>query len=180
MVALLALVWNASASAQRTMPGQMFISGQVSYQFGATPKVGPDAGIGMYLLSSLWDAGVSAVPLRSETADGVAIPSWDIHLYGDWMYRLTGTRTRALNIYGGAGVFAGYEMYDPKRLIPEDVGTGLPEGGIFIYGIQPKLQVELFLTRTFSLVVTGSLPVNFSSELGRFRPRVSGGVRLTL
>ena len=173
-VALMLLAQGASA--QRTMRGQYAVSADALWS-GTVP--GGSLAFGQYLQSSLWEAGLSCRSFARSLSTGDTLRYLDVCAEGRWSYRLLSLRSRALSLYGGGGVFMGYEWYDPFGKVPDDIDTGLGDG-VFLYGVSASLDAEVFVLRRLALVVGASAPVNFSSSLGHFRWEVSAGLRLNL
>lgn len=163
----------AAASAQRTVSGQ----GMVSLD-GAWPH-GASLCYGQYLPSSFWEAGAFAQWRSTAVNDSYTMPYMPVGVFGNWMYRLVGTRSRVFNLYTGAGVFLGWEFYDPGNDLPDFVSEDLT-GGTFLYGINAKIQAELFFTRTAAFLFTGTAPINFSSPCTWAQPCAAFGIRIDL
>lgn len=166
-------------SAQRTMKGQFELSAEGYYTFSSG---GCDISFGQYLINSYWDCGISTSNRKKLVNDGYEDYRMDFsHLvaYGDFMYRLVGTRNRSVSLYGGGGVFLGYEAYDTFGKLPdtvnlEDVGM---DKGSFLYGIHAKLEMEAFIAPRVALLVFGRIPWNFSSPCRKFCYEIGGGLR---
>lgn len=177
LILCVAPTFTLEVRAQRTMRGENLIEARAvsSPQFPAVS--GAEISYGRYLLGSYWKAGLSGVhygPLDEWSED----PGGSMHLVakGQWMYRLTGTRDRRLSLYGGGGVFLGCESAGGWR----DIGREpFEEEGqyFFLYGIQAGIEAELFLTRKAALVLSGSAPINFSSQYGNLHCCAEAGVR---
>ena len=163
---------SAGAQAQRTSSGQGMLSFEGQWPHGASVSAGG------YLASSLWEAGAFA-QWRCAHLDAYDMEYLPAAAFGDWMYRLCGTRSRALNLYAGAGVFLGWEFFDPRGTLPETVleETG---SGVFLYGALAKIQLEIFFSRTVALILSGMAPFNFSSPYSWIEPVGTFGLRIDL
>lgn len=167
------------AHAQRTMRGESMISAQAHYPFSSPNWKGADLSYGRYLLGSFWRAGAFLTEYSHQLDDDMPMGYQHIAAYGDWMYRLAGCRNRALNLYGGAGVFLGYEAVDAFKAVPEEYKTNFSEG-YFLYGVSLSAELEIFFCRKVAFVITGRLPLNFSSQFGWFHSQVGAGIRINI
>ena len=165
--------FSFGAAAQRTTAGQ----GMLSIEGGYPCAVG--LSWGQYLPSSMWEAGAFAQYRTYHVSPEYSMPYYPAALYGDWMYRVAATRSRAFNLYAGAGVFLGWEFYDPQKTLPDFISSSLSEGA-FLYGVNPKIQAELFFTRRMAVILSGSAPINFTSSCAWIQPYGSFGLRLDL
>lgn len=170
---------NMEVWGQRTMRGESFISAEVHDTFQPPYGRGADLSYGQYLLGSYWKAGIFATGYTLTLDDGTPMEYIHAGAYGEWMYRLTGTRSRALNLYGGGGVFLGYEAEDPRGLLGEWEKPDMT-GGSFLYGIRPSLEAELFITRRIAVIISGSAPINFTSAHGWLHCQAGAGLRINL
>lgn len=161
------------ANAQRTTSGGGMVSLEGFYPLGA------GLSYGQYLSSSFWEVGVSALWRDYAINDEYTMQYMPTTAYGNWLYRIAATRSRSLNIYAGAGAFLGWEFYDPRKALPVFI-SGEISDGTFLYGINAKIQLEAFLTRRFAILLSGNVPINFSSPCTWIQPHASFGLRLDL
>lgn len=162
--------------AQRTMKGQPFL--QAAAHWGGAPGVSVSGG--QYLERSLWEAGVKAQGFRAPLSTGDDLECLDITAGGTWQWRLVSTRSRALCLYAGGGLFAGYECYDPRKVLPPTIELGMPSKGVFLYGLSAAVTVEVFFCRSVALVLGADIPVNFSSRASHIRWNTTAGIRIDL
>ena len=185
VLALAVLFLSASAaSAQRTIDGQDNISVSMHYTFSGKVPIGADLWWGRYLLSGNAKAGVSYSPFSHKISttthsESRTIQNHTILAHGEYMFRVVSNRGRHIGLYAGGGVFLGCELYDPQKRLPEYIVTGLGDCG-FLYGINPAVEMELFFSRQTCIIIRGSLPINFSSPLGKVRYDIGIGARLNL
>ena len=179
VVALLFVASGMEARAQRTMRGESLVSVGVHYPFSSPYWMGVDFSYGQYMLKSYWKAGVCATQYTHHISEEVPMCYLHAVAYGEWMYRLVGTRNRALGVYAGGGPFLGYEASDPKKLVADFYKDGIAEGS-FLYGVNVSLEMEIFLSRRVAIILDGRLPMNFSSSLGWFHYQAGAGLRLNL
>lgn len=163
------------AAGQRTMSSQGFVGGDFIWSSRPCGQLR----CGQYLSSSLWEVTLGARSYSKGLSTGDTLQYTDIVASGSWSYRLACTRSRAVNLYGGAGIFAGYELYDPARRLPSTLDLGFGKGA-FIYGIQAGLHAELFFARRCAFVLGGSIPVCFGSHADWFRWEATAGIRFNL
>ena len=140
---------------------------------------GAEAVFSQYTLGGFWEVGLSAKQYGRPTSAAISINNLNTVAEGAYMFRLVGTRSRSVSLYGGAGAFIGYEAIDPMHKLPSYIQTNLGKG-YFLYGLQAKLMAEFFVSRTVALTVDGCVPVNFSSPLRRFHFDVGVGVKIML
>lgn len=165
-----------SASAQRTMNGQSSLCPSVHW---TGSSFGAEAFFSQYTLGGFWEAGLSVKQYKKDTSAGVDINSLNIAAIGNYLFRLAGTRSRSINLYGGAGAFLGYEAIDPMHKLPSTIQTNI-KNGYFLYGLQAKLVAEFFIAKKVAIVIDGCVPVNFSSPMGWFHYDLGVGLKFLL
>jgi hypothetical protein len=84
-----------------------------------------------------------------------------------------------LNLYAGGNAFIGYEVYDPWDRLPANINTGLGTGA-FIYGVRPRLEAEVFITKRLAIVISGSAPLTFGSVSSWLRGDAGVGLRVNI
>ena len=200
------LLWASGiqeASAQRTSQGNAFV-GISPYVSGySIPSGGLGVEAGQYLLHSYWKVELRAVDWNQKIAgDGdeaeEAVPEegTDIveeetasvyfdhilwNLSGSWMYRLLASDDRRFNVYVGAGAFLGSNQYEVFHQLPEETPGEFPSEE-FVYGAEPRVEIEFFPFRRTALVLGVQSPLTFSSSLKTDRWHVSAslGVRINI
>ena len=140
---------------------------------------GAEAFFSQYTLGGFWETGLSAKQYKKDTSAGVDIASLNIAASGNYLFRLVGTRSRSVNLYGGAGAFLGYEAIDPMHRLPSTIQTNL-QNGYFLYGLQAKLVAEFFISKSFAFTLNGCVPINFSSPMGWFHYDIGLGMKVML
>ena len=155
------------ARGQRTMKAQPFFD--LSLQTSFT-SFGGELSYGQYTMHGYWTASADFLNRHASLVDsgGTSCPVDYSHAVaqGFYMYRLFSDMSRRFCFYGGAGVFLGAEIVDIFNKKPN--GGHIPVSNCFLYGIQPRLSLELFVTDRTALIFHGGLPINFSSEISRF------------
>ena len=167
---MILLLSSPSAWAQRTCTGRGFI-GENQYLSAYTA---PSGGVGLeggeYLLSSYWKVGIRAVDWNqqlSQAALGDEPVLFDHvlwNLYGGWMQRILATYGRGLNVYLGAMAFVGVNQYEVFRPLPSERKGKFPSAE-FVYGAEPAVDIELFLSTHTALVLGVQSPFTFLSSL---------------
>ena len=190
------------ASAQRTSQGEVFV-GMAPYVSGYTiPSGGLGIEAGQYLLHSLWKVELRAVDwnqkVAGETDETAAVeggeevevveesaPVYFDHvlwnLSGNWMYRLLASYDRRFNLYVGAGAFVGLNKYEVFHKLPEEMPGEFPDEE-FVYGAEPRIDIEFFPFRRAAVVLGLQSPLTLSSSLKTDQWHVSAslGVRINL
>ena len=177
---LLLFSCNTEASAQRTMDGQLFVSAEGHLSALNLANAGGGLNMGQYMLNALWFCSINSSFNTIGIGSGRELDYVDLYAQGGYLYRIISNRSRSLNLYGGGGVFIGYEIYDPMKRVPSHLATNLPEGGTFLYGIDPRIEFEAFVARKVAVTLGISSPINFSSSLTKIRPKATLGIKLNL
>lgn len=164
------------ASAQRTMNRQPSIRLDALV---TDSSFGADAFYSQYTLGGFWESGIRTGLYSTATSAGPSLDCLHFAVEGRYMFRLVGTRSRSVSLYGGAGAFIGYESIDPFAKFPSIYESKL-KNGYFLYGLTTSLEAEFFVSRTVALTLTGNIPINFSSPLGMFHYEGGLGVKILL
>lgn len=178
---LLILVAALSASGQRTSKGQFYVGAD----WGTTvyPKlmsyhvIGVEAG--QYLLFGRWEAGVQ---YSSRDAYGIV----SVLARAGGMYRFCASRNRVVNFYGGGDLIMGADFCSEQIsvLIPDDDGTSKTEVKEaktgFVWGLNPKLELEVFPFTRMAFYLGASFPVKFSTQQKAFSIVPYAGIRVNL
>lgn len=158
------------------------MNGQSSIRLDALctdSSFGAEAFYCQYTLSGYWETGLSGKYYNRQTSAGVKLGGLHCCAAADYMFRLVGSRNRAVSLYGGGGAFLGYEVIDPFGIFPTHYHSNL-HSGYFLYGIQAKLSAELFVSKTCAFTLNGNIPFNFSSPMGWFHFDGGIGVKFML
>ena len=166
------------------------------------PSGGLGIEAGQYLLRSLWKVELRAVDWNQKVAGetdetataeggeeveavGEAAPVYFDHvlwnLSGNWMYRLLASYDRRFNLYVGAGAFVGLNKYEVFHKLPEEM-PGEFHDEEFVYGAEPRLDIEIFPFRRTAIVLGLQSPFTLSSSLKTDQWHVSAslGIRINL
>lgn len=139
-------------------------------------SAGAEAFYCRYTLGGFWEAGLMGCDYRTSLSTGHTLRYDNVLAAGGYLFRLAGTRSRRLNLYGGGGVFAGVELLDPLGRIPGYIDLGQNHVA-FQYGLYAHGMAEVFLGRRLALVVSGRTPVNFSSGIRHFHWQAGLGLK---
>lgn len=164
------------ASAQRTMSGQPSLNISVLYN---GPSVCAEAFFSQYTLGGFWQVGIEGKQYNAPISTGGRLDYIHTVVSSGYMYRVAGTRNRLLNYYMGGRVFMGVEMVDPFRRLPAYLSTGLKDYS-FLYGLSPRMDLEIFIGRRCAFLLSAGLPINFSSRLGWFHYEAGLGFKVAL
>ena len=164
------------ASAQRTMHGQSSIHAEALFN---GRSFGAEVIYGKYTLSGYWDAGITYNDYREKISTGDCFQYGHFAAKGGYMFRLAATKSRSVNLYGGAGAFMGCELMDPFARMPFYIETNTNDYR-FLYGIYGKILLEVFVSEKTALTIGLALPLNFSSVFDAIHYQSGIGCRVLL
>ena len=112
VIATAAILMAASinAQAQRTMKEQSVIGAKTSFN---GMSAGASIDYSQYTLNGFWYVGVSGNDYYALYTSNDWLRYDHICGYGGYLFRLVGTRSRSINLYGGGEVIVGLELIDP-------------------------------------------------------------------
>ena len=100
----------------------------------------------------------------------------DALLHFGYMHPVFSDRGKNVFLYGGISALGGYEqLNEDKKLLPD--GAMLLDRSRFVYGGAVHGSVEVFLTDRVLFLVKAQGRLLFGSDVHRFRPAVSAGLR---
>ena len=103
----------------------------------------------------------------------------DALLQVGYMHPILSDNGKNVFLYGGISALGGYEeLNEDKKLLPD--GATLLDRSCFVYGGAVHSSVELFLTDNLLLVLKAQGRLLFGSDVHRFRPALSAGLRFNL
>jgi len=178
-ICLAGLLSAEDCMAQRTSRGSFLLDARGSISALDFPGPGADLSFGQYLQNSYWKSGIGADLHSHALSEDYTLDYMDLVAEGAWLYRLAGTRNRVFSLYAGAGIFLGYEMFDPGKKLPGFIleKTG---NGSFLYGLYPAIEMEIYLCRWIALSAFAEVPINFSSPVTWYHVNCGLGVRFAL
>lgn len=172
--------------AQRTSYRSIHIGLSPKVSCNSLPSAGLELSAGQYLLNSYWTAGVCATDWNQkvstsddETAQHFDHILWNIN--GGWMYRLVGSYGRWFSLYVGGKAFLGCNQYEVFKQMPNEWEYDFPALE-FIYGLEPSIDIEFYLSRHFALNLGVQVPLTFGSSLPSDILHITGslGIRINL
>ena len=178
-VVLTAFCFCQMGYAQRTMRDQNLLTVSMQTPCTGLRDFGASVSYGRYLLDAHWKTSVSVVPRGLQLSTGDRMDLMTLRVGADYMYRIASVRSRAFSLYGGGGVFIGYELYDPFSRLPSNIHTGLTDGA-FIYGVNANLETEIFIARKIALIAGCTVPMTFGSVTRWLRVNAITGIRFNL
>lgn len=107
------------------------------------------------------------------------IPLRDMLLQVGYMQPILSDRGKNVFVYAGVSALGGYEeLNDEKSLLPD--GASLLDRSRFVYGGAIHSSIECFLSDRLLLVLKAQGRLLLGSEVHRFRPALSAGIRFNL
>ena len=177
-----AMTFSLPSQAQRLIPKQRGIEvlGSVPLIKGEKPFTGDNFGVGISLTRYLKKENYTFASLGYEQQNlpyrSYNIPMKDILLQVGYMHPVLSDRGKNVFLYSGISALGGYEeLNKDKRLLPD--GATLLDRSRFVYGGAVHGSVEVFLTDRVLFLVKAQGRFLFGSDVHRFRPVVSAGLR---
>lgn len=103
----------------------------------------------------------------------------DALLQVGYMHPLLSDRGKNVFLYGSISALGGYEeLKEDKKLLPD--GATLLDRSRFIYGGAVHSSVEVFLSDNVLFILKAQGRLLFGSDVHRFRPALSAGLRFNL
>ena len=100
----------------------------------------------------------------------------DALLQVGYMHPILSDNGKNVFLYGGISALGGYEeLNEDKKLLPD--GATLLDRSRFVYGGAVHLSLECFLTDNVLLLLKGQGRMLFGTDVHRFRPALSAGLR---
>ena len=177
-----AMTFSLPSQAQRLIPKQRGIEvlGSVPLIKGEKPFTGDNFGVGISLTRYLKKENYTFASLGYEQQNlpyrSYNIPMKDILLQVGYMHPVLSDRGKNVFLYSGISALGGYEqLNEDKKLLPD--GATLLDRSRFVYGGAVHGSVEVFLTDRVLFLVKAQGRFLFGSDVHRFRPVVSAGLR---
>ena len=180
--AAVAMAFSLPSQAQRLIPKQRGIEvlGSVPLIKGEKLFAGDNFGVGISLTRYLKRENYTFASLEYEQQNmpyrSYNIPMKDILLHLGYMQPILTDRGKNVLVYVGVSALCGYEELNrDKKLLPD--GATLLDRSRFVYGGAVHGSVEVFLTDKMLFVLKAQGRLLFGSDVHRFRPAVSAGLR---
>ena len=171
--------------AQRLIPKQrgMEVVGSVPLVKGEKLFAKDNFGVGVSLTHYLKRENYAFVLAEYEQQNmpyrdyGVKLKDALLHL--GYMHPIISDNGKNVLLYGGISALGGYEeLNEDKKLLPD--GATLLDRSRFVYGGAVHGSVEVFLTDRLLFLVKAQGRLLFGSDVHRFRPALSAGLRFNL
>ena len=180
--AAVAMAFSLPSQAQRLIPKQRGIEvlGSVPLIKGEKLFAGDNFGVGISLTRYLKRENYTFASLEYEQQNmpyrSYNIPMKDILLHLGYMQPILTDRGKNVLVYVGVSALCGYEELNrDKKLLPD--GATLLDRSRFVYGGAVHSSVEVFLTDRVLFLVKMQGRLLFGTDVHRFRPTVSAGLR---
>ena len=177
-----AVLFSLPLHAQRLIPKQRGIEvmGSVPLIKGEKLFTGDNFGVGISLTRYLKKENYAFTSLEYEQQNmsyrSYNIPMKDILLHLGYMQPVLADRGKNVLVYVGVSALCGYEELNrDKKLLPD--GATLLDHSHFVYGGAVHGSVEVFLTDRVLFLVKAQGRFLFGTDVHRFRPAVSAGLR---
>ena len=178
----MAMSFSLPSHAQRLIPKQRGIEvlGNVPLIKGEKLFAGDNFGVGILLTRYLKKENYAFTSLEYEQQNmsyrSYNIPMKDILLHLGYMQPVLADRGKNVLVYVGVSALCGYEELNrDKKLLPD--GATLLDRSRFVYGGAVHGSVEVFLTDRVLFLVKMQGRFLFGTDVHRFRPAVSAGLR---
>ena len=177
-----AMLFSLPSNAQRLIPKQRGIEvlGSVPLIKGEKLFTGDNFGIGISLTRYLKRENYTFVGVEYEQQN-MPYRSYDVKLkdallHLGYMHPVLSDRGKNVFLYSGISALGGYEeLNEDKKLLPD--GATLLDRSHFVYGGAVHSSVEVFLTDRVLFLVKAQGRFLFGTDVHRFRPAVSAGLR---
>ena len=177
-----AMLFSLPSNAQRLIPKQRGIEvlGSVPLIKGEKLFTGDNFGIGISLTRYLKRENYTFVGVEYEQQNmpyrSYNVKLKDALLQVGYMHPVLSDRGKNVFLYGGISALGGYEQLNKdKKLLPD--GATLLDRSRFVYGGAVHGSVEVFLTDRVLFLVKAQGRFLFGTDVHRFRPAVSAGLR---
>ena len=177
-----AMLFSLPSNAQRLIPKQRGIEvlGSVPLIKGEKLFTGDNFGIGISLTRYLKRENYTFVGVEYEQQNmpyrSYNVKLKDALLQVGYMHPVLSDRGKNVFLYGGISALGGYEQLNKdKKLLPD--GATLLDRSRFVYGGAVHGSVEVFLTDRVLFLIKAQGRFLFGTDVHRFRPAVSAGLR---
>ena len=180
-----AMAFSLPSQAQRLIPKQRGIEvvGSVPLIKGEKLFTGDNFGVGISLPRYLKKENYTFVMAEYEQQNmpyrSYNVKLKDALLQVGYMHPILSDNGKNVLLYGGISVLGGYEeINEDQKLLPD--GATLLARSRFVYGGAVHGSVEVFLTDRLLFLVKAQGRVLFGSDVHRFRPALSAGLRFNI
>ena len=180
--AAVAMTFTLPSQAQRLIPKQRGIEvvGSVPLIKGEKFLAADNFGMGAALTRNLGRENYTFVMAEYEQQNmlyrSYNVKLKDALLHLGYMHPIVSDNGKNVFLYGGISALGGYEqLNEDKKLLPD--GATLLDRSRFVYGGAVHGSVEVFLTNRVLFLVKAQGRFLFGTDVHRFRPAVSTGLR---
>lgn len=180
-----AMAFSLSSQAQRLIPKQRGIEvvGSVPLIKGEKLFTGDNFGVGISLPRYLKKENYTFVMAEYEQQNmpyrNYNVKLKDALLQVGYMHPILSDNGKNVLLYGGISVLGGYEeINEDQKLLPD--GATLLDRSHFVYGGAVHSSVEVFFTDRVLFLVKAQGRLLFGSDVHRFRPALSAGLRFNI
>ena len=180
-----AMTFSLPSHAQRLIPKQKGIEvvGSLPLIKGEKLLAKDNFGVGVSLTRYLKRENYSFVGVEYEQQNmpyrdyGVKLKDALLHL--GYMHPILSDNGKNVFLYAGISALGGYEeLNEDKKLLPD--GATLLDRSRFVYGGAVHGSVEVFLTDRILFLVKAQGRFLFGTDVHRFRPALSAGLRFNI
>ena len=179
------LVFSLPSNAQRLIPKQRGIEvvGSVPILKGEKLFQGDNFGVSVSLTRYLKRENYSFVRVEYEQQNmpyrSYNVKLKDALLQVGYMHPILSDNGKNVFLYAGISALGGYEeLNEDKKLLPD--GATLLDRSRFVYGGAVHGSLEVFLTDRLLFLVKAQGRLLFGSDVHRFRPALSAGLRFNI
>ena len=180
--AAVAMGFSLPSQAQRLIPKQRGIEvvGSVPLIKGEKLFTGDNFGVGISLPRYLKKENYTFVMAEYEQQNmpyrSYNVKLKDALLQMGYMHPILSDNGKNVLLYGGISALGGYEeINEDQKLLPD--GATLLDRSHFVYGGAVHSSVEVFLTDRLLFLIKAQGRLLFGTDVHRFRPAVSAGLR---
>ena len=180
--AVVAMAFSLPSQAQRLIPKQRGIEvvGSVPLIKGekllAADNFGMGAALTRYLSRENYTFVMAEYEQQNMPYRSYNVKLKDALLQVGYMHPILSARVKNMLLYGGISALGGYEQLNGhKKLLPD--GATLLDRSRFVYGGAVHGSVEVFLTDRVLFLIKAQGRFLFGTDVHRFRPAVSAGLR---
>ena len=179
---VVAMTFSLPSQAQRLIPKQKGVEvvGSVPLIKGEKLFTGDNFGVGISLTRYLKKENYTFVMAEYEQQNmpyrSYKVKLKDALLHLGYMHPIVSDNGKNVFLYGGISALGGYEqLNEDKKLLPD--GATLLDRSRFVYGGAVHGSVEVFLMDRLLFLVKAQGRFLFGTDVHRFRPAVSAGLR---
>ena len=181
--AAVAMAFSLPTQAQRLIPKQRGVEvvGSVPLikgeKFLAADNFGMGASLTRYLGRENYTFVMAEYEQQNIPYRSYNVKLKDALLHLGYMHPIVSDNGKNVFLYGGISALGGYEqLNEDKKLLPD--GATLLDRSRFVYGGAVHGSVEVFLTDRILFLIKAQGRFLFGTDVHRFRPVVSAGLRL--